>query len=105
LGEAPLTTLNPARTDRYMFTAEQELPGRGKRAARALVAERDADVASQAVVVRAAAIVSELRSVYVDLGAAREVRAIYEKQRRTLENIAEASTLRYVSGEGVQHHA
>ena len=30
----PVTTLNPARTDMYMFMAEQALPGRGKRAAR-----------------------------------------------------------------------
>lgn len=100
----PVTTLNPARTDMYMFTAEQELPGKGKRAARALVAERDADVASQAVGVRAAAILPEVRSAYIDLGAARETRAIYDAQRRTLEDMAEASTLRYASGEGVQHH-
>lgn len=100
----PVTTLNPARTDMYMFTAEQELPGRGKRAARALVAERDADVANQAVGVRAVAILSDVRSAYVDLGAAREARAIYDAQRSTLEDMAEASTLRYASGEGVQHH-
>jgi hypothetical protein len=30
----PITTLNPIRTDMYMFMAEQELPGKGKRAAR-----------------------------------------------------------------------
>src|SRR5687768_3364697 len=40
----PVTTLNPARTDMYMFMAEQELPGNGKRAARELVALREADV-------------------------------------------------------------
>src|SRR5438105_545453 len=43
----PLTTLNPARTDMYMFMGEQQIPGRGKRAARAAVAERDADVAGR----------------------------------------------------------
>lgn len=100
----PLTTLNPARTDMYMFTAEQELPGRGKRAARVLVAERDADVANQAVGVRAAAILSDVRAAYIDLAAAREIRGVYDAQRRTLEDMAEASTARYASGEGVQHH-
>jgi len=33
----PVTTLNPIRTDMYMLTVGQELPGRGKRASRALV--------------------------------------------------------------------
>src|SRR5690349_7485800 len=33
----PVTTLNPIRTDMYMFTVEQTLPGRGKRAAREAV--------------------------------------------------------------------
>ena len=100
----PLTTVNPARTDMYMFTAEQELPGRGKRSARAFVAERDADVANQTVRVRAAGILSEVRAAYIDLVTARETRRTYDAQRRTLEDMAEASTLRYASGEGVQHH-
>jgi len=100
----PLTTLNPARTDMYMFTAEQELPGRGKRAARSLVAERDAELASRAVDVRAVAILSEIRSAYVDLATARATRGIYETQGQILEDMADASTVRYASGEGVQHH-
>ena len=36
----PVTTLNPIRTDMYMLTMEQVLPGRGKRAARELVGGR-----------------------------------------------------------------
>src|SRR4029450_6337616 len=32
----PVTTVNPAMVDMYMFTAEQALPGRGKRAGREL---------------------------------------------------------------------
>jgi cobalt-zinc-cadmium efflux system outer membrane protein len=49
----PVTTLNPARTDMYMFMAEQELPGRGKRAARVRVAERETDLSRQQVGIRA----------------------------------------------------
>ena len=37
----PVTTLNPLNTNMYMFTVQQELPGRGKRALRAAVAEKD----------------------------------------------------------------
>src|SRR5262245_14972050 len=78
----PVTTLNPARTDMYMFTAEQELPGKGKRAARAAVVERDADVAWQQIEVRANEILAEVKHAYVDLGLARELRSLYEGQRR-----------------------
>src|SRR5688572_19403452 len=49
----PITTFNPARTEMYMLMAEQEVPGKGKRAARALVAERDADMSRQQIAVRA----------------------------------------------------
>jgi cobalt-zinc-cadmium efflux system outer membrane protein len=100
----PITTLNPARTDMYMFTAEQALPGRGKRAARTLVAERDAELANQAIDVRAVAILAEIRSTYVDLVTARGTRGVYDEQRQVLEDMADAATVRYASGEGVQHH-
>jgi outer membrane protein, heavy metal efflux system len=101
----PITTLNPARTDMYMFMAEQELPGRGKRAARVLVAERDADIARQQVPVEAAALVGEIRVAFVELGVARQLRALYDDQRRLLRDMTEAATIRYASGSGGQHHS
>jgi outer membrane protein TolC len=61
-------------------------------------------VANQAVGVRAAGILSEVRAAYIDLVTARETRRAYDTQSRALEDMAEASTLRYASGEGVQHH-
>jgi cobalt-zinc-cadmium efflux system outer membrane protein len=100
----PVTTLNPARTDMYMLTAEQQLPGRGKRAARVLVAEREADMSRQQIAVRANAIVGDLRQAYVDLALARETVGIYQRQVRVLEDLAETATLRYAAGEGAQHH-
>lgn len=100
----PITTLNPVRTDMYMFMAEQELPGRGKRASRALVAERDADVSRHQVVVRANEILRDVKQAYVDLALARETAVIVERQAPVLEDMAEAATLRYAAGLGVQHH-
>lgn len=100
----PVTTLNPAKTDMYMFTAEQELPGKGKRAARVQVAERDADLARQQIPVRANEILAELKQAYVDLVFARELVTLYDGQRRLLEDITEAATVRYASGGGKQHH-
>ncbi len=100
----PVTTLNPARTQMYMLTAEQEFPGRGKRASRTLVAEREADVSRQQVAVRANQILSDLRQAYINLAFTRETFDLYSRQARLLEDVTETATLRYAAGEGVQHH-
>jgi outer membrane protein, heavy metal efflux system len=102
----PVTTINPARTDMYMFMGEQELPGRGKRQLRAAVADRQADVAVQTVAIRANEIVNEVKQAYIDLALARETTAIYDRQVPLLREMADAATLRYAAGgnAGQQHH-
>jgi outer membrane protein, heavy metal efflux system len=100
----PVTTLNPARTDMYMLTAEQELPGKGKRAARTLVAQRDAEISQQLIAVRANQILSDLRQAYVELAFTRKAFDVYAQQTNLLQEITETATLRYAAGEGVQHH-
>jgi cobalt-zinc-cadmium efflux system outer membrane protein len=100
----PITTLNPIRTDMYMFTAEQELPGRGKRAARVLVSERAGDVSRQQIAVRANTILGELKQAFADLSLAREQATLYEQQIGILDDVAEATALRYAGGQGPQHH-
>lgn len=99
----PVTTLNPARTDMYMFLGEQELPGRGKRAARERVASRDADLSQQQIAVRANGILNEVRQAYAELLLARATADLYRQQTPILENTAEAATLRYASGHAGQH--
>ncbi len=100
----PVTTFNPARTDMYMFMGEQQLPGRGKRAARVLVSEREAEISRQQIAVRANQIVSEVRAAYIELAFTRELFAVYTRQTRLLEQLAETATARYAAGEGPQHH-
>jgi cobalt-zinc-cadmium efflux system outer membrane protein len=100
----PVTTLNPARTDMYMFMGEQELPGRGKREARVLVADREADMSRQQVAVRANDIVGGVRDAYIDLAFTRETFDVYARQVRLLDELAETATSRYAAGEGPQHH-
>jgi cobalt-zinc-cadmium efflux system outer membrane protein len=100
----PVTTLNPARTDMYMFMGEQQLPGRGKRAARVLVAERTADMARQQIAVRANQIVSDIRQAFIDVALTRETFGVYARQAKLLEELAETATSRYAAGEGPQHH-
>ena len=100
----PITTLNPARTEFYMLTAEQELPGKGKRAARTLVAEREAEMSRQQIAVRANQILNDVRNAYIDLVFTRETFALYARQAALLDQITETATFRYAAGEGAQHH-
>jgi outer membrane protein TolC len=99
----PVTTLNPARTDMYMFMGEQELPGRGKRAARELVAERETDMSRQQVAVRANEILNEVKQAYVELLLARGTSTLYEQQAPVLRQMADAATARYSTGQAGQY--
>jgi cobalt-zinc-cadmium efflux system outer membrane protein len=100
----PVTTLNPTRTDMFMFMAEQELPGRGKRAARVLVAEREADMSARQIAVRANEVLNDVKQAYADLALARERSAIYAREVPLIQDLAEAATLRYAAGRGGQRH-
>ena len=99
----PVTTLNPVRTDMYMFMGEQALPGKGKRAARERVASLDADVSYQQIAVRANSIFNEVKQAWAELLLARATADLYRQQTPILENTAEAATLRYASGHAGQH--
>ena len=100
----PITTLNPARTEMYMLMAEQELPGKGKRAARTLVAEREAEMSRQQIAVRANQILHDARNAYIDLSFTRETFGLLSRQAALLDQLTETATLRYAAGEGAQHH-
>jgi outer membrane protein TolC len=99
----PVTAVNPARTEMYMFMAEQELPGRGKRAARALVGEREAEVARLRIAARANEILDEVRQTYVELAVARATLPLFDEQALVVRDAAGAATLRYAAGHAGQH--
>ncbi|HEY1304273.1 MAG TPA: TolC family protein [Vicinamibacterales bacterium] len=99
----PVTTFNPARTDMYMFTGEQTLPGRGKRAARELVATRDAGISQQQIAVRANGLLNEVKQTYAELLLARATADLYRQQTPLVDDMAEAATLRYAAGHSGQH--
>jgi cobalt-zinc-cadmium efflux system outer membrane protein len=99
----PVTTLNPIRTDMYMLTMEQVLPGRGKRAARELVGGRGADVVRREITVQANGILDEVRQAFAELALARDTLIVFERQAPVLKELAEAATVRYASGHGEQH--
>ena len=99
----PVTTLNPSKVNMYMFMAEQEVPGRGKRAARELVAGREAEMSQRQIALRANEILSDVKQAYVELLLARATGALYEQQTPVLRDIADAATLRFASGHAGQH--
>jgi outer membrane protein, heavy metal efflux system len=99
----PVTTLNPSSTDMYMFMAEQELPGRGKRAAREVVAAREADLSRDQLAVRVNRILNEVKQAFAELLLAQATADLYRQQRPVLEDTAETATVRYASGHSGQH--
>jgi outer membrane protein, heavy metal efflux system len=98
----PVTTVNPLNTNMYMFTIQQEIPGRGKRDLRAAAAERDLELASADLAVRAREVVKEVMRAYADLAAARRATEIHLAAVDVLRQFADASTIKYTAGKSSQ---
>jgi len=98
----PINTLNPANTNMYMFMVGQDLPGRGKRDARAAVAEADIALAGADVTIRARQIVNEITQAYSALFIARKATEIHLASVDVLREIADAAQAKYTSGRGSQ---
>ena len=98
----PISTLNPAGTNMYMFTAGQNLPGRGKRRARAAVLERDAAVAESEIAVRARDVIDAVKQVYANLFLARTHIDIQLASVDLLRQFADITEARYTTGRNSQ---
>jgi outer membrane protein TolC len=101
----PLDTLNPLNTNMYMFTARQELPGRGKRALREAVAQKDVERATNDIAVRARDVVAQVKRAYSQLFVARQAVAIHESGVDLSRQIADLTTAGYVAGHEGQEDA
>jgi len=82
----------------YMFMAGQDLPGRGKRDARAAVAGKDIALAETDVTIRARQIVNEIKQSYTALFIARKATDVHLASVDLLREIADAAQTRYTSG-------
>jgi outer membrane protein, heavy metal efflux system len=98
----PLTTVNPLNTNMYMFTIQQEVPGRGKRELRAAVAEKDAELASAEIAVRARDVMKDVTRWYANLVVARRAIDIHLQSVELLRQLADASTIKYAAGRSSQ---
>lgn len=94
----PITSVNPADAQMYMFMAGQEIPGRGKRDARAAVLEKAAAVAESEIAVRARGVVDEVKRAYADLFLARTHIEIHLASVDLLRQFADVSEAKYITG-------
>lgn len=94
----PIRTLNPARVDMYMLSVGQEFPGRGKRALREAVAEKDIAVIEADVARRSRERTGEVVQTYVELFVARRVITIHQDTLSLLQQVVAATQARYESG-------
>jgi len=94
----PISTLNPVDTNMYMFTAQQEIPGRDKRRLRAAVAEKDIELADSHVAVRAREVVNEVKRTYAELFLTRKEIDLHLQNVDLLRQFADISEAKYVTG-------
>jgi cobalt-zinc-cadmium efflux system outer membrane protein len=100
--QLPVTTLNPANADMYMFMLEQEIPGRGKRALRAANAEQELAVAWAEFDTQRLAVAGEIRRAYVMLALARRDLLAAFDTGRALEELVDLAQTTYATGGGTQ---
>lgn len=101
----PLTSINPLDTNMYMFTMRQEIPGRGKRAARAAAADRAVDVGVNAIAVRERDVIAQVTRSYAELVFTRQAIVMHEAHVDLLRQTADLVTARYGAGRGGQQEA
>jgi outer membrane protein TolC len=99
----PINTINPWNTNMFMFTATQDVPGRGKRALRETLAAKDAGLADLDVAVRARQVVDEVKQAYADLFIARRAIDIHLAMVDVLRQFADVSEAKYTTGRSSQH--
>lgn len=94
----PVNTLNPLNTNMYWIMFNQDLPGRGKRALRAALAEKDVELASNEIAVRARDVIGRIKRAYADLFLSRKAIDIHLATVALLRQLADASAVRYETG-------
>lgn len=94
----PLNTLNPRNVDMYMFMAGQDIPGRGKRALRAALAEKDVQLAESGIAVRAREVIDQVKRTYAELYLARRAIDINHDNLELLRQFADITSVKYTTG-------
>jgi len=98
----PINTFNPANTNMYMFMASQDLPGRGRRAAAAALADTEIRLAETAVGPRERDVAALVTGAYWDLLIARRAIAIHLASVDLLHQLTDVAQARYAAGRSSQ---
>jgi cobalt-zinc-cadmium efflux system outer membrane protein len=94
----PLNTLSPSKTNFYMPMATQEFPARGKRNARAVLAEQDVALGNTDVAMREREVVNLVKQTYVDLFVSRQAIDVHLAGADILRQEADVSQAKYAAG-------
>jgi outer membrane protein TolC len=97
----PLNTVNPSGAT-YMFMAEQQFPGRGKRDLRAKLSLAEVAASEAAIPIRARDIVGDIKRTYAELFLSRKSVEVTNETIALLRQIADGTQVRYASGKGAQ---
>ena len=98
LWQWPISTLNPAATNMYMFTAGQDIPGRGKRRLRVALAEKEAELTENEIAVRARDVIEQVKRTYAELFVMRKEIEVHHENADLLRQFADISEAKYITG-------
>ncbi len=94
----PFNSIHPANTNMYMFMVTQDLPGRGKRQLRAVVADKDVALAESDITIRARDVINQVKQTHASLFIARKAIQVYLGSVELLRQIADVSQAKYTTG-------
>ncbi|MCR4340633.1 MAG: TolC family protein [Gemmatimonadaceae bacterium] len=94
----PINTLNPVNSNMYMFMVGQDLPGRGKRAARALVVEKEVAIAEADIAVQAREVIDRVKRTYAELFLSRMAITVNHDNLDLLRQLADITSVKYTTG-------
>ena len=98
----PVDTINPLNTNMYMFTVQQELGRGSKRDLAAAVAEKDVELTSIEIALRARDVINEVTRAYTDVSLARRAIDIHLESVALLRQFADLSSVKYAAGRTTQ---
>ena len=94
----PINSFAPGDPTMIMFTAGQDIPGRGKRRLRAAVAEKEVEIAENDIAVRARDVIDEVKRTYAELFVTRKEIDVHLANVDLLRQFADISEAKYVTG-------
>ncbi|MBI4262930.1 MAG: TolC family protein [Acidobacteria bacterium] len=94
----PVSSISPLDTNMYMFTAGQEIPGRGKRALRVALAERETALTENEIAVLARQVIDEVKQTYAELFLTRKEIDVHVANIGLTRQFADISAAKYETG-------